>query len=70
MRFLERILNSNSLITMSMSAGGGMPYNFACGFMELANGHIFKGIGCFLHGPSVPPLPKDNDKIKGGTTDE
>ena len=68
--FLARILNSNSLITMSMSAGGGMPYHFACGFMELANGHIFKGIGCFLHGPSVPPLPKDNDKTKGGTIDE
>lgn len=68
--FLARILNSNSLITMSMSAGTGMPYNFACGFMELANGHIFKGIGCFLHGPSVPPLPKDNDKTKGGPTDE
>ncbi len=68
--FLARILNSNSLITMSMSAGGGMPYNFACGFMELANGHIFKGIGCFLHAPSVPPLPKDNDRTKGGTIDE
>ncbi len=68
--FLARILNSNSLISMSMSAGEAMPYNFAQGFMELANGHIFRGIGCFLRGPSVPPLPKDNDKTKGGTIDE
>ena len=45
--FLRRILESNSLISMSMSAGTGMPYNFACGFMELANGHLFKGIQCF-----------------------
>ena len=57
--FLRRILESNSLISMSMSAGSGMPYNFACGFMELANGHLFKGIQCFCTKIKVPKLPKE-----------
>lgn len=59
--FLRRILESNSLISMSMSAGTGMPYNFACGFMELANGHLFKGIQCFCSKIKVPKLPKEKD---------
>ncbi len=46
--FLKRILESNSILTMSMSAGKTFPYHFACGFVEMANGHIIKGIGCFL----------------------
>ena len=57
--FLRRILESNSLISMSMSAGTGMPYNFARGFMELANGHLFKGIQCFCTKIRVPKLPKE-----------
>ena len=57
--FLKRILESNSLISMSMSAGKTMPYNFACGFMELSNGHLFKGIQCFCTKIKVPKLPKE-----------
>ena len=57
--FLRRILESNSLISMSMSAGKTMPYNFACGFMELANGHLLKGIKCFCTAIKVPKLPKE-----------
>ena len=57
--FLRRILESNSLISMSMSAGSVMPYNFACGFMELANGHLFKGIKSFCTKIKVPKLPKE-----------
>ena len=57
--FLRRILESNSLISMSMSAGKTMPYNFACGFMELANGHLFKGIKSFCTKIKVPKLPKE-----------
>ena len=57
--FLRRILESNSLISMSMSAGKTMPYNFACGFMELANGHLFKGIKSFCVKIKVPKLPKE-----------
>ena len=60
--FLKRILSSNSLISMSMSAGKSMPYNFAQGFMELSNGHIFKGIKCFCAKIKVPLLPKDKEK--------
>ncbi|PWM51884.1 MAG: glycosyl hydrolase [Bacillota bacterium] len=60
--FLRRILESNSLISMSMSAGTGMPYNFACGFMELANGHLFKGIQCFCSKIKVPKLPKEKEE--------
>ncbi len=59
--FLRRILESNSLISMSMSAGKTMPYNFACGFMELANGHLLKGIKCFCTAIKVPKLPKEKD---------
>ena len=60
--FLKRILESNSLISMSMSAGKTMPYNFACGFMELANGHLFKGIKSFCTKIEAPKLPKDKEE--------
>ena len=59
--FMKRILESNSLITMSMSAGKSMPYNFAQGFMNLSNGHIFKGIKCFCTKIKVPKLPKEEN---------
>ena len=57
--FMQRILESNSLISMSMSAGLTFPYNFAEGFAALANGHIFKGIKCFCTGIKAPKLPKE-----------
>ncbi len=57
--FLRRILESNSLRSMSMSAGRSFPYNFACGFKELANGHLIKGIRCFTSKIKVPKLPKE-----------
>ena len=47
--FLKRVLDSNSILTMSMSAGTHMPYNIAQGFVALANGKLFRGIKCFLH---------------------
>ena len=59
-KFLERILESNSLITMSMASAGQCPYNFAEGFMHLANGKIFKGAKCFLTKVKAPALPKEN----------
>ena len=46
-QFLKRILESNSLISMSMSAGLAFPYHFAQGFVAVANGHLFKGIKYF-----------------------
>ena len=60
--FMERILESNSLTTMSMASAGRFPYNFAEGFVHLANGKIFKGAGCFLKKINAPALPKENKK--------
>ena len=60
--FLERILDSNSLVTMSMSSCSQFPYNFAEGFVHLANGRIFKGAKCFLTKIKAPALPKENVK--------
>lgn len=59
--FLKRILDSNSLISLSMSAGKSMPYNFAQGFANLANGNLIKGIRCFCTKIKVPKLPKDKE---------
>ena len=59
--FLKRILESNSLTTMTMCAGKQCPYNFARGFMELSNGHIIRGIKCFCTKIKVPKLPKEEE---------
>ena len=58
-QFLRRILESNSLRSLSMSAGKSMPWNFAQGFVELANGHLIKGSLCFMKKIKVPKLPKE-----------
>ncbi len=57
--FLSKVLESNSLISMSMCAGTTFPYNFAEGFMHLSNGHIFRGAACFMKAIKAPKLPKD-----------
>ena len=57
--FLKRILESNSIRSTSMTAGKSMPWNFASGFVELSNGHLIKGIKCFLTPVKVPKLPKE-----------
>lgn len=58
-QFLMRIFDSNSLRSMSMSAGASFPYNFAEGFMHLTNGHFLKGIRAFCVPIKAPKLPKD-----------
>ncbi len=60
--FLRRILESNSIITMSMSAGNSFPYNFAKGFVDLANGHLIKGIKDFCSPIKVADLPEKERK--------
>ena len=55
---LEKMLESNSLVTMTMSAGESFPYNFAEAFMHLANGHLLQGIKSFLKKIKAPALPK------------
>ncbi len=57
--FLKRVLESSSLISMSMCAGTRFPYNFAEGFAHFANGKVFKGIKCFLKKIKAPKLPKN-----------
>ena len=57
--FLKRILESNSVISMSMSSGKSLPYNLACGFVELTNGHFIKGLKCIMTPIKVPTLPKN-----------
>ena len=57
--FLRRTLESNSLRSMSMTAKDSLPYNNAQGFVEIANGHLIKGVGCLQRKIKVPKLPKD-----------
>ena len=57
--FLKRNMESNSLRAISMSAGKLFPWNYAEGLMNLANGHLFKGIRAFLSPIRVPRLPKE-----------
>ena len=56
---MKRIMDSNSPRSLSMCAGRQMPYNFAQGFAELTNGHLCKGIRCFIKKIDVPKLPKE-----------
>lgn len=58
--FLKRILESNSLRSMSMSAGLSFPYNFAIGFMEMGNGHPIKGFKAFAS--KIEPSNKEEKK--------
>ena len=58
--FLKRILESNSLRAMVMTASDTMPYNVARGLVELTNGHLLKGIFCFFKKIKVPNLPKED----------
>ncbi len=59
---MQKMMLTNSLITMSMSAGTMFPYNLAEGFKELANGHIFKGIGHMMKKVKAPKLPINKKK--------
>ena len=59
--FLKRILESNSLRTRSMSAGQSMPGHVANGMMEMTNGHLIRGIRCFLSPIKAPTLPKEEN---------
>lgn len=64
--FVSKTLDVNSILTLSMSASGAFPYNFACGFVDLANGHIFKGIKDFMTKIKAPALPTQQEEKKHG----
>ena len=55
---IRKMLESSSIMTLSMASSGEFPYNLALGFKELANGRIFKGIGRILKKIKAPALPK------------
>jgi beta-glucosidase len=59
--FMKRLMDNNSPRALSMCAGSRMPYNFAQAFVEIANGHLFKGIRCFMKKIKVPKLPKEEE---------
>lgn len=60
--FMRHIMESNSLRSASMCAGKRMPYNYAEGFAELANGHLVRGVRSIMKRIDVPKLPKDTEK--------
>lgn len=60
--FLKRILDTNSIRTMSMSAGKSLPYNIACGLRDLSNGHIIKGLKNIFTKIKAPKLPDEEVK--------
>ncbi len=62
--FLKRIMESNSIITMTMSAGRSFPYNFAMAFVNFANWHIIRGIRDICSSINAPALPKDENNNK------
>lgn len=57
--FLQRVLESNSLRTMSMCAGRRFPFHLAEAFAHIANGRLLRGVACLCRRTRVPPLPKE-----------
>lgn len=55
--FQRLVFDSNSLRSLSASSSGMFPYQVAQGFMELANGHVLRGIARMCRKYSVPKLP-------------
>lgn len=55
--FIRKSLDNNSLITLTMSAPTRFPYSLACGFRDIANGHIFKGLHNIFKKIKAPKLP-------------
>ena len=60
--FLERILASNSVRSLAMCGGKKFTYTTAEAFVEIANGHLIKGLRKLSQKLDVPPLPKDEKR--------
>ena len=56
-QMLRLILDSNSIISLSMSSSGALPYNLALMFVDMANGHLIRGIKDALTKVKAPELP-------------
>ena len=59
--FMEKMIVSNSLRSMSMSAGAQFPYNLAEGFVLMTNRRFFKGLRKFLTPVKVPKTTKEEE---------
>ncbi|MCF0116514.1 MAG: glycoside hydrolase family 3 C-terminal domain-containing protein [Bacilli bacterium] len=57
--FLQRIFDTNSLRTLSISSGGALPYHIAELMCDMANGHIFKALKHLKNKYQVPQLPDE-----------
>lgn len=64
--FLKIILDSNSIISLSMSSSGAFPYNFALGFVDSSNCHLIRGIKDFTKKIDAPKLPIEMEEKKNG----
>ncbi len=60
--FVVRMMPSNSIRSMCMSSSGKFTYAVARGFVELANGHILRGLKILLSGDKKLPLPGEKQK--------
>jgi beta-glucosidase len=56
--FLIRLMPNNSVRSLAASSAGAFSFNMAKGFVELANGHIIKGLRYILKKEKIVPLPK------------
>lgn len=60
--FLERILSSNSVRSLAMCGGNRFTYTTAEAFVEIANGHLIRGLLKLTQKLDVPPLPKEEKR--------
>ena len=63
-RLLKIILDSNSIISLSMSSSGQFSYPIAEGFVEMANGHLIRGIKKMTKKLKAPALPINSKEGK------
>ncbi len=54
--FVVRMMPSNSIRSMCMSSSGKFPYHVATGFVEMANGHMIRGLKSILKKEKALPL--------------
>lgn len=59
--FMKRVMNSNSLNSMSMCAGARASRGVFRGMCELANGHIARAVKLFMSKDRAPALPAEED---------
>lgn len=57
--FVVKMMPLNSLRSMCMSSSGKFTYNFAIGFVEMANGRLLQGIRTIMKKDRRLPLPSE-----------